>query len=73
MNNREKFELAFDTAIPHTGNQLKIRCCFHSDSTPSLSINIEKGLFNCFGCGEKGHINNFLKNKKHMENLNEND
>jgi hypothetical protein len=30
------------------------KCPFHEDSTPSLSVDREKGLYNCFGCGEAG-------------------
>jgi DNA primase len=30
------------------------RCPWHEDSTPSLSVDQEKGLYNCFGCGESG-------------------
>ena len=29
-------------------------CPFHEDKTPSLSVDREKGLYNCFGCGESG-------------------
>lgn len=29
-------------------------CPWHNDKTPSLSIDKEKGLYNCFGCGESG-------------------
>ncbi|MEQ1678620.1 MAG: CHC2 zinc finger domain-containing protein, partial [Chitinophagaceae bacterium] len=29
-------------------------CPFHHEDTASFSINLEKGIFNCFGCGEKG-------------------
>jgi DNA primase len=29
-------------------------CPFHEDTTPSLSVNASRGLFHCFGCGEKG-------------------
>jgi DNA primase len=29
-------------------------CPWHEDSTPSLSVDQEKGLYNCFGCGESG-------------------
>jgi DNA primase len=31
-----------------------MRCPWHEDSTPSLSVDQEKGLYNCFGCGESG-------------------
>ncbi len=40
----------------------KALCPFHNDKEASMSINDEKGLFNCFGCGEKGNIYT-LKNK----------
>lgn len=29
-------------------------CPFHSDSNPSLSLNLSSGAFNCFSCGAKG-------------------
>lgn len=31
-----------------------VKCCFHSDSRPSLSINLESGKYCCFSCGAKG-------------------
>ena len=33
---------------------VKINCCFHNDSVPSLSINMVTGHFRCFACGAKG-------------------
>ena len=33
----------------------------HQDKSPSLSINLEKGLFNCWSCGFKGGITKFLQ------------
>ena len=35
-------------------------CPFHEDKTPSLSVNQEKGLYNCFGCGESGDVFNLV-------------
>lgn len=34
-------------------------CPFHQDSNPSLSVNIENGLFKCFGCHTEGDVFNF--------------
>lgn len=36
------------------GKQTNIKCVFHSDKTPSLSINRDTGSFYCFGCGASG-------------------
>jgi CHC2 zinc finger len=36
-------------------------CPFHDDTHPSLSVNEEKGLFHCFGCGESGDVIRFVE------------
>jgi len=36
------------------GMELRLKCPFHEDKTPSLSINAETGKFHCFGCHAKG-------------------
>lgn len=36
------------------GSSFVGHCPWHEDSTPSLSVDREKGLYNCFGCGESG-------------------
>lgn len=47
--------------------QLKVRgrkalglCPFHGERTPSFSVDVEKGLWYCFGCSEGGSVYNFL-------------
>ncbi|SEL93127.1 DNA primase [Syntrophus gentianae] len=35
-------------------------CPFHSEKTPSFTVNREKQMFYCFGCGEKGDAFAFL-------------
>lgn len=37
-------------------NEYKGLCPFHNDKNPSLSINRDKQVFNCFGCGKKGSV-----------------
>jgi DNA primase len=35
-------------------------CPFHAERTPSFSVNFEKQLFHCFGCGEGGSVFDFV-------------
>ena len=50
------YGLSQGTAEKHTkrGIELRLRCPFHEDKTPSLSISAETGKFHCFGCHAKG-------------------
>jgi len=38
------------------GDELMALCPFHEEKKPSFSLNVEKGVFYCFGCGESGNI-----------------
>ncbi len=35
-------------------------CPFHAEKTPSFTVNDERGLFHCFGCGTGGTVFTFL-------------
>lgn len=39
----------------------KVQCCFHTERTASLSVDLDAGLFHCFGCGEQGGILRFAE------------
>jgi len=41
-------------------------CPFHSERTPSFTVNEEKKIFHCFGCGAGGNIFNFLMQTSHL-------
>ncbi len=41
-------------------------CPFHAEKTPSFTVNEERGIFHCFGCGAGGNVFTFLMK---MENL----
>ncbi|MEW5827078.1 MAG: DNA primase [Candidatus Bipolaricaulota bacterium] len=46
--------------LAKSGASYKGRCPFHQDSTPSMVVNPEKGLWHCFGCGAGGDAIAFL-------------
>ncbi len=46
-------------------------CCpFHKEKTPSFSVNPQKGIYKCFGCGEGGDAISFLM-KTNGQNFND--
>ncbi len=42
-------------------------CPFHDDHNPSLSVNIESGLFRCFSCDAKGDVFAFYERFKDVD------
>jgi DNA primase len=47
---------------PNKPSEVVVRCFsgMHEDKNPSLSFNLEKGVFNCFSCGFKGNTQQFF-------------
>ena len=43
------------------GATYKGLCPFHTEKTPSLSVNRDKGFFHCFGCGAGGDVVKFVE------------
>ena len=41
-------------------------CPFHADTNPSLAVNLKRGGFHCFGCGEKGDVISFHAKLNHL-------
>lgn len=52
----------YGIVMPGRGLQIKICCPFHDDQEPSCSINLERGIFHCFGagCGVEGNVLEFV-------------
>jgi hypothetical protein len=38
-----------------------VRCVFHDDPSASLSLDVDRGLFHCFGCGVGGGFRRFAE------------
>jgi putative DNA primase/helicase len=43
------------------------RCPFHADNDPSLSLDLEKGLYKCFGCDAGGDVIDFYMRRRGLE------
>ena len=41
-------------------------CPFHDEKTPSFSVNPERQIFHCFGCGKGGNVFTFLMEHEHV-------
>ncbi|MDR0272230.1 MAG: DNA primase [Clostridiales bacterium] len=42
-------------------------CPFHNEKTPSFSVNRDKQIFYCFGCGAGGNVISFIKKIENMD------
>lgn len=47
--------------LKHAGRNYFARCPFHSEKTPSFSVNEDIQRFKCFGCGVSGDVINFIE------------
>jgi DNA primase len=46
--------------LKKTGANFVARCPFHTEKTPSFSVNRDKQFYHCFGCGASGNAITFL-------------
>jgi len=56
MNNYRHFLSNNLDVRSKSGYEWQAICPFHEDTSPSLSVNIRKGLFICYACGEAGDM-----------------
>ncbi len=53
--------------LKRVGRRLVGLCPFHSERTPSFSVNPELGLFHCFGCQTSGDAITFVRETEHLD------
>ena len=58
-----------DSHVPlkKAGNSYKARCPFHTEKSPSFSVNRNKQFYHCFGCGAGGNAVSFLMAFSHLD------
>lgn len=65
------FEKAFAPVLNgvRIGNNTEIQVCcpFHRDRKPSMSINVDTGLWNCFGCNAHGDLVGFVMQYNNLD------
>ena len=55
------------TKVKGSGNRAMAVCPFHSEKTPSLSIDGARGLYHCFGCGKSGDVYRWVQDTQGLD------
>src|ERR671939_722558 len=54
-------------ALKRVGRRFQGLCPFHTEKTPSFSINPELSVFHCFGCNKSGDAITFVREVEHLD------
>ena len=54
-------------ALKRVGQRWVGLCPFHSEKSPSFSVNAEAGFYYCFGCQAKGDAISFVRAMEHLD------
>ncbi len=55
------------TRLKKAGRSWKGLCPFHQERTPSFTVDRDKGLYHCFGCGAGGDVIHFVRQIDRLE------
>jgi DNA primase len=55
------------TQLRKVGRRFVGVCPFHTEKTPSFSVNAEEGLYYCFGCQVSGDVITFVREIEHLD------
>ena len=67
INYRNFYQSLVPSLKENGNNKATGLCPFHDDHNPSLSLNLEKGFYNCFSCGNRGDIFKFYQDFKKVD------
>ncbi|MBW1758843.1 MAG: DNA primase [Deltaproteobacteria bacterium] len=66
-NTADIVEVVSETVLlKKTGKNYLGLCPFHSEKTPSFTVNSEKQIFYCFGCGAGGNVFSFVMKQENL-------
>ncbi|MEP6800763.1 MAG: DNA primase [Acidobacteriota bacterium] len=55
------------TRLKKGGRSWKGLCPFHNERTPSFTVDRDKGLYHCFGCGAGGDVIHFVRQMDRLD------
>lgn len=55
------------TKVKRSGRSVMAVCPFHSEKTPSLSVDPARGLYHCFGCGKSGDVYRWVEETQGLD------
>lgn len=56
--------------LKRAGSAFKALCPFHKEKTPSFTVNPQRQIFHCFGCGAGGNVFRFVMDYEGVDFLN---